>query len=91
MMRREKFAIAIIYVPIKRRATLKPETVKEIAQSILEVGQQAPSWCGAIVIASSSYTVCIASKRGAKADIPLLPRIRVIGINPMSVIVRVSD
>jgi len=24
MMRREKFAIAIIYVPIKRRATLKP-------------------------------------------------------------------
>jgi hypothetical protein len=82
MMRREKFAIAIIYVPIKRRATLKPETVKEIAQSILEVGQQAPSsWCGAMVIASSSYTVCIASKRGAKADIQLLPRIRVIGRN----------
>src|SRR5436305_3111792 len=42
MMRREKFAIANIYVPIKRRATLKPETVQEIAQSILEVGQQAP-------------------------------------------------
>jgi sulfiredoxin len=42
MMRREKFAIANIYVPIKRRATLKPETVQEIAQSILEVGHQAP-------------------------------------------------
>src|SRR6516164_1236250 len=42
MMRREKFAIANIYVPLKRRATLKPETVQEIAQSILEVGQQAP-------------------------------------------------
>jgi len=42
MMRREKFAIADIYVPIKRRATLKPETVQEIAQSMLEVGQQAP-------------------------------------------------
>jgi sulfiredoxin len=42
MMRREKFAIANIYVPVKRRATLKPETVQEIAQSILEVGQQAP-------------------------------------------------
>ena len=41
-MRREKFAIANIYVPVKRRATLKPETVQEIAQSILEVGQQAP-------------------------------------------------
>jgi sulfiredoxin len=37
-----KSAIANIYVPIKRRATLKPETVQEIAQSILEVGQQAP-------------------------------------------------
>ena len=42
MMRREKFAIANIYVPVKRRATLKPETVQEIAQSILEIGQQAP-------------------------------------------------
>jgi hypothetical protein len=46
MMRREKFSIANIYVPVKRRyvpvkrrATLKPETVQEIAQSILEVGQ----------------------------------------------------
>jgi len=42
MMRREKFAIANIYVPIKRRATLKPETVQEIARSIIEVGLQAP-------------------------------------------------
>ena len=42
MMRREKFAIANIYVPIKRRATLKPESVQEIAQSMLEIGQQAP-------------------------------------------------
>jgi hypothetical protein len=31
MMRREKFSIANIYVPIKRRATLKPETVQKIA------------------------------------------------------------
>jgi sulfiredoxin len=42
MMRREKFAIGNIYVPIKRRTTLKPEIVQEIAQSILEVGQQTP-------------------------------------------------
>jgi sulfiredoxin len=42
MMRREKFAIANIYVPVKRRATLKPETVQEIARSILEIGQQSP-------------------------------------------------
>ena len=63
MMRLEKFTIANIYVPIKRCATLKLETVQESAQSILEVGQKHPSWCGAMVIASSSYTVCIASKR----------------------------
>jgi ParB/RepB/Spo0J family partition protein len=42
MMKREKIPIADIYVPIKRRATLKPETVQELAQSILETGQQSP-------------------------------------------------
>ena len=42
MLRREKFAIANIYVPVKRRATLKPEVVQEIAQSMLDVGQQCP-------------------------------------------------
>ena len=30
MMRREKFSIANIYVPVKRRATLKPETVQQV-------------------------------------------------------------
>jgi sulfiredoxin len=42
MMRREKLAIAKIYVPVKRRATLKPDTVREIAESILEIGQTTP-------------------------------------------------
>jgi sulfiredoxin len=42
MMRREKLAIAKIYVPVKRRATLKPDTVREIAESMLEVGQTSP-------------------------------------------------
>jgi ParB-like chromosome segregation protein Spo0J len=42
MMKREKFPVANIYVPVKRRALLKPQTVQEIAQSILEVGQQTP-------------------------------------------------
>jgi sulfiredoxin len=42
MMKREKFPIAEIYVPVKRRATLKPATVQELAQSMLEVGQQTP-------------------------------------------------
>jgi len=42
MMRREKVAIAHIYVPVKRRATLKPDTVQQIAESMLQVGQQSP-------------------------------------------------
>jgi ParB-like chromosome segregation protein Spo0J len=42
MMKREKFPIAEIYVPVKRRATLKPATVQELAQSMLEIGQQTP-------------------------------------------------
>jgi ParB-like chromosome segregation protein Spo0J len=42
MLKRETFAIADIYVPVKRRATLKPATVAEIAASILDVGQQNP-------------------------------------------------
>jgi sulfiredoxin len=42
MLKSEKFAIANIYVPVKRRATLNPETVRVIAESILEVGQQTP-------------------------------------------------
>ena len=42
MMRREKFPIANIYVPAKLRATLRPDTVQEIAQSMLEVGQTTP-------------------------------------------------
>lgn len=42
MMKRESFAIANIYVPVKRRATLDPKRVDEIAESMLAVGQQTP-------------------------------------------------
>ena len=42
MLKREKFMVANIYVPTKRRTTLKPETVREIAESMLQVGQQTP-------------------------------------------------
>jgi sulfiredoxin len=41
-LKREIFPIADIYVPVKRRATLNPELVQEIAASMLEVGQQTP-------------------------------------------------
>ncbi len=42
MLKRENFPIADIYVPVKRRATLDPATVKTIAESMLEVGQETP-------------------------------------------------
>ena len=42
MMKREAFPIADIYVPTKRRALLNVKTVDEIAESILQVGQQSP-------------------------------------------------
>ena len=42
MMKREILAIADIYVPVKRRATLDQKRVNEIAASILEKGQQTP-------------------------------------------------
>jgi ParB-like chromosome segregation protein Spo0J len=41
-MKRETLPIADIYVPIKRRATLKPASVQQIAQSMLDSGQQTP-------------------------------------------------
>ena len=41
-MRRETFAIADIYVPVKRRATLEQKRVDEIAASMLDSGQQTP-------------------------------------------------
>ena len=42
MLKRETFAIADIYVPIKRRATLEQKRVDEIAASMLDNGQQTP-------------------------------------------------
>ena len=42
MMKRERFPIADIYVPIKRRTTLDPANVRKIAENMLEVGQQTP-------------------------------------------------
>jgi sulfiredoxin len=41
-MKRETFAIATIYVPVKRRTMLDSKKVQEIAESILQVGLQSP-------------------------------------------------
>ncbi len=41
-MDNEIFRIDDIYVPVKRRRTLKPAIVDEIAESMLEDGQRTP-------------------------------------------------
>ena len=38
----ESFPIDQIYVPVKRRKTLNPEVVQQIAESILDIGQEVP-------------------------------------------------
>jgi hypothetical protein len=42
VLKPERFPIDKIYVPVKKRKTLKSDVVQEIAESILEIGQQAP-------------------------------------------------
>jgi sulfiredoxin len=42
MMRREALPITSVYVPTKRRSELNLKTVGELAESILQVGQQTP-------------------------------------------------
>ena len=42
MMKRQAIAVANIYVPVKRRAELKPAIVDELAESIMKLGQQTP-------------------------------------------------
>jgi len=41
-MKDEKIPIDEIYVPAKRRTTLNPETVEQLAAEILEEGQKSP-------------------------------------------------
>jgi ParB-like chromosome segregation protein Spo0J len=42
MMKRQSFTIANVYVPVKRRSELNPNTVDELAESILQTGQLTP-------------------------------------------------
>jgi uncharacterized ParB-like nuclease family protein len=42
VLKPESFPIDRIYVPVKRRKALNAEIVQQIAESILEIGQQAP-------------------------------------------------
>jgi uncharacterized ParB-like nuclease family protein len=42
MPKRDCIPIDQIYVPVKRKRRIDPNTVREIAESMLEIGQQAP-------------------------------------------------
>ncbi len=42
MLRKQRIAIADIYVPVKRKQTLDPQKVETIAQSIMTEGHQIP-------------------------------------------------
>jgi hypothetical protein len=42
MSKPESFPIEKIFVPTKRKKDIKPEIVSEIAESIMDIGQQAP-------------------------------------------------
>ena len=42
MLPTKSFPIASIYVPVKRRETLDPEKVQQLAADILENGQEIP-------------------------------------------------
>jgi hypothetical protein len=42
MLKPETIPILLIYVPAKRRGAVKPEVVRQIAESMLESGQEAP-------------------------------------------------
>jgi ParB-like chromosome segregation protein Spo0J len=42
MLQSQLLPIDAIYVPVKRRQTLKADTVREIAESMLEKGQLTP-------------------------------------------------
>ena len=42
MLEERRFKTADIYVPAKRRRTLNPKTVEDIAESMIEEGQRTP-------------------------------------------------
>ena len=42
MLQKRTFRIAEIYVPVKRKKTLDPAKVEQIAESIIDVGQTTP-------------------------------------------------
>jgi hypothetical protein len=65
MLKAKALRTATIYVPTKRRTTLDPVKVAEIAESILEKVRQPRSWFAKTVIGSFWLRACIASKHAS--------------------------
>ena len=63
MLKPQNFRIAEIHVPAKRRGSANPDVVREIAESMLEIGQQAPILFAAMGTGSSWSRAYIDWKR----------------------------
>jgi hypothetical protein len=72
----ESFPIDKIYVPVKRRKALRPDVVREIAESILEIGQQTPILVrpdeGRLVLVDGLHRLEACKALGERAIIGLL-------------------
>ena len=62
MPKPESFPIEKIFVPTKQKKAIMPEVVGEIAESMLDIGQQAPFPFGSTETASFWSRDCIGSK-----------------------------
>jgi sulfiredoxin len=80
MMKYQTFAIADIYVPAARRKTLNPETVRAIAESMLEEGQKMPILVRAdgarFVLVEGFHRLEAAKELGEKTIVGLLVQAR---------------
>jgi len=76
VLKPESFPIEMIYVPVKRRKALKAEIVQQIAESILEIGQQAPIQVrpdeGRLVLVEGLHRLEACKALGEKTIIALL-------------------
>jgi sulfiredoxin len=77
MMKRATLAIADIYVPVKRRATLDQKRVEEVAASILDKGLETPIHVRAdgarFVLAEGLHRLEAAKRLRFRIRLPLEP------------------
>ena len=87
MPKPESFPIDKIYVSEKRKKALKPELVQEIAESILEVGQQVPilvrSEKGRVVLVEGLHRFEACKALGEKTIIGVLISAEIVHQRPL--------